>query len=135
LKYQLRHAFFCHGITTDAEAETTTPIIRTIAQSESPTRIQVLVAILGPPNASDTATLGVLMPDGKSTMVGPEDFHLNSEGRAILVFQLHAIPLTTLGVVSAQVLFAGENEATPVCELRIVSPPPKGKSIDGSTLH
>ena len=75
------------------------------------------------------------MPDGKTTIVGPEDFHLNSEGRATLVFQLHTMPLTALGVVSVQILFSGEHEATPVCELRIVPPPPKGKSIDGSTLH
>jgi len=135
VRYRLRHAFFCHGITTDSEGETTTPIIRTMAQSSSPARMQVLVALEGPPNVTESALLGVMVPSGQSTGVGPEGFQFNSEGRATLVFLLHALPLAVLGVVYVQILFSGEQQGTPVCELRVVPPPPPGKSVDGSTLH
>jgi len=76
--------------------------------------------LAGPAGASDNVTLGILLPNGRHTRIGPDFFRFDESGHATVVFLIHAMPLDAAGTVSAQVLFSGEEMGTPVCGMEIV---------------
>jgi hypothetical protein len=134
MRYLVHSAFFCRNFKAEPPDKATYEILRSLASHPKDTAdVQVLIELRdGPANAEDTASLGLLLPDGRNVVIGPERLKFSPAGRATLVFFFHAMPLNVSGVVSAQLLFSGERQAAPVCGLLVVRPKPKAES---ATVH
>jgi hypothetical protein len=131
MTYRVESAYFAHKLPR-GDVSHPGAVLVAIDAAAHPVNLHVVVNLVGPPNAQDTATLGVLLPDSNRTVIGPESFRFSNTGHATLVFILHAMPVSAPGHVSAQLLFSGETAATHVCGLLIRMP---DSAPSGTTLH